>query len=227
MWSDLSEVLQGAFMVQGLVDLPIVLTRGAPPGGDTDLIADAARIAADLSAERGPERIPGLVTSSGAIALDFLTAAEPYVSAKNPSFCEWGSGLGIVTCLARRLGWNATGVEIEPRLIDMSRNLAACHRVDVAFHQCSYKPDVLFEPGSAPEDFDTGLGFGLFDFDVIYAYLWPAERDAVTAAIGRYARDGTIFLRYGGGVTCDAFRVSRPAQGDGARSELHNRRLTP
>lgn len=199
-------------MAQVLVDLPIVLTGVAPPVRDRELIADAARIAADLAAERDPDRIPGLVTSNGVIALDFLTAAEPYIARKDPTFCEWGSGIGIVTCLARRLGWNAIGVEIEPRLIATSRILAARHHVDVAYHRCSYKPDALFEPDSTPEDFDTGHGFGLFDFDVIYAYLWPAERDAVTAAIGRHARDGTIFLRYGGGVTCDAFQVSRPAQ---------------
>jgi hypothetical protein len=33
-----------------------------------------------------------------------------------PEFCEWGSGLGVITCLAAMLGFDAVGIEIEPRL---------------------------------------------------------------------------------------------------------------
>lgn len=198
-------------MIPGLEVLPISLSRDVPAAREMDLINDATRIANDLEAERGPQRIPGFVSSNGLIAWAFLQSAAAHVQTKTPTFCEWGSGIGIVTSMAKCRGWTATGIEIEPRLIDTARTLASSHGIDVAFHQCSYKPDSLFDHDSSVGNFDTGLGFSLFDFDVIYAYLWPAESLAVTTAIAQHARDGTIFLRYGGGVTCDALRVNRVA----------------
>jgi hypothetical protein len=188
--------------------LPISLSRDPPPAKALAIIKGAERMTRELQAKRGPERISGLMTSDGPVAWSFLQAATQYVTSDAPTFCEWGSGIGSVTCMARCRGWTASGIEIEPRLIDKSRELAAAHNIDVAFHACSYKPEGLFDHTSRAADFDTGLGFSLFDFDIIYAYLWLAESRAVTTAISQHAPEGTIFLRYSGGVTCDAFRVN-------------------
>lgn len=38
-------------------------------------------------------------------------------------FCEWGSGMGIVTALAELLGFDAAGVEISVELAEASRRL--------------------------------------------------------------------------------------------------------
>ena len=40
------------------------------------------------------------------------------------SVLEWGSGLGVVTIMASNLGFEAYGIESEPRLVDWSRKLA-------------------------------------------------------------------------------------------------------
>ena len=40
-------------------------------------------------------------------------------------FCEWGSGIGIVTGLAERLGFEACGIEIHPEIAVASRQLLA------------------------------------------------------------------------------------------------------
>lgn len=197
-------------MIPGLDVLPIALSGEQPPKRVRALIRDADRISQDFAEERGTGRIPELVTSDGLVAWSFLEAAAAHLQTDTPRFCEWGSGVGSVTCMAHCRGWDATGIEIEPRLVAAARGLAAAHDIDVTFHECSYKPPGLFDEESAAADFDTGLGFSLFDFDVIYGYLWPAELRAVTKAIAQHARNGTIFLRYSGGVTCDAFRVNRP-----------------
>ena len=196
-------------MVHSLEPLTITLCEAPLLAKDVELIEHAAHLAKGLEAERGPDRIPGLATSNGRIAQAFLSAARAYISTNTPTFCEWGSGIGIVTCLAQRLGWSAQGVEIEPRLIQTARTLAASHAIDAQFYQGSYKPHGLFDLDTAVEDFQTECGVNLFDFDIIYAYLWPAEAHAVTTAVAKHARNGTIFLRYGGGITCDAFRVRR------------------
>jgi hypothetical protein len=43
-------------------------------------------------------------------------------------FIEWGSGLGVVTCLAEWAGFDAIGIEIEPRLVGMAEELAGIVR---------------------------------------------------------------------------------------------------
>ena len=112
-----------------------------------------------------------------------------------------------MTCLAALKGWDAIGIEIEPRLVNEARRLAAQHRIKASFYEGSYKPTRLFTDDTKIDRFETEHGFGLFDFDVIYIYAWPAEKNMMTDAVARYAKPGTVFLRYGGGLTCEAFRV--------------------
>ncbi|MEN8660788.1 class I SAM-dependent methyltransferase [Marivita sp.] len=190
-----------------LEPLHIVLSENKPPQKHARLIQYATLTSDRIQSLKGSERIPSLVTSNGLIAWRFLQAVESHVRSKPTRFCEWGSGVGVVTSLAALQGWIGRGIEIEPKLVKEATKLARDNEVDVTFHQGSYKPDALFEQTWPDDDFDTGHGFGLFDFDVIYMYAWPAESATVTEAVRRFAHPGTIFMRYGGGVTCDAFRV--------------------
>lgn len=165
------------------------------------LIEDARTLNAAMSHERGEKRIPSLVTTDGAVAWRFLQSSLRHRSPDGARFCEWGSGIGVVSCLAQLMGWRTAGLEIEPRLVETSRALAGRHALDVSFFEGSYKLD------NVAASFDTGFGFNLFDFDVIYAYFWPAERNAMTQFVAEYARPGTLFMRYGGGLDCTLFRV--------------------
>ncbi|MCK0148393.1 class I SAM-dependent methyltransferase [Marivita sp. S6314] len=194
--------------MRGLEALPISLS-GETPAEHMPFITASRNLSESFAAETGANRIPGLVSTDGRIASQFLQAASAYVDKPRPRFCEWGSGLGSVTCLAACMGWAATGIEIEPRLVSAARKLAARHHIPASFYRCSYKPSAMFDASAAMTDFDTGHGFGLFDFDLVYAYFWPAERDVMTDAFARHAHDGTILLRYAGGVTCEAFRIVR------------------
>ena len=166
------------------------------------LVTDARAVNDAMSEKRGSDRIPGLVTTDGAVAWRFLQAGLSCHVSESATFCEWGSGVGIVSCMARLLGWKSTGLEIEPRLVEISSELARRHTLDVTFIEGSYKLE------NAEASFDTGFGFHLFDFDVIYAYFWPAEREAMTQFVADHARPGTLFMRYGGGLDCSLFRVS-------------------
>ncbi len=189
-----------------LDDLTIVLPDTPPPPEVTAIISAGRDLAAELRAETGPERIGGLVTTDAEVAWRFLEAVRP-LAPENARFCEWGSGLGIVTTLAAQGGWHATGLEIEPRLVGIARDFAETHGADAAFHIGSYKPDGWDDARRQDVATDTGLGFDLFDFDVIFGFPWPAEREAMTEFVGRYARPGTLFMRHLGGLWCTAYRV--------------------
>ena len=54
------------------------------------------------------------------------------------SFCEWGSGFGIVVGLAEMLGFQASGIELEEELAEASRALLRDHGLQAAITTGSY-----------------------------------------------------------------------------------------
>jgi SAM-dependent methyltransferase len=106
-------------------------------------------------------------------ALAQLRVALGTTPAKSPRFLECGSGFGFIAALARELGFTVTGLEIEPRYIEMSRRLF---------------PSVRIEEG----DLLTFDRYG--EFDVVY-YYGPFAADEVQARFERRIEDA---LRPGG-----------------------------
>ena len=75
-------------------------------------------------------------------------------------FCEWGSGLGIVTGLAEMLGFTASGIELDAELAEASRSLLRDHGL---------KAHIL-----------TGDFFELqVPADIVYVYGWPGQQSRV------------------------------------------------
>src|SRR5207248_7770524 len=55
-------------------------------------------------------------------------------------FCEWGSGFGVVACLAALLDFDVCGIEIEDELVDAAEQLAADFDLPVEFVRGSFLP---------------------------------------------------------------------------------------
>src|SRR5258708_4692737 len=83
--------------------------------------------------------IAGFVPSDFALAYDLLRTVSNDLAPGN-LFCEWGSGFGVVTCLAAMLDFDAHGIEIESELVDSARQLAADFDLPVEFAQGSFIP---------------------------------------------------------------------------------------
>lgn len=69
-------------------------------------------------------------------------------------FCEWGSGLGIVTGLAAMLGFEAHGIEMDAELCRMSRELLDSNGLKASITQGDY--------------FESNVRA-----DIYYVYCWP------------------------------------------------------
>src|SRR6516225_2515786 len=78
-------------------------------------------------------RSPGFVPSDYAGAYGVLTAVAAANLAPGSRFCEWGSGFGVVACLAAMAGFDACGIEIEAELVDAARRLADDFDLPVQF----------------------------------------------------------------------------------------------
>ena len=118
---------------------------------DLSLTIEAAALPADVraflrEADRRIERfcqdahIPGFVPSDFTTAYGALHAIAANSVAPGDLFCEWGSGFGVVACLAAMLGFEACGIEIEEELVDAARQLADDFGLTVEFLRGSFIP---------------------------------------------------------------------------------------
>ncbi|HKI33694.1 MAG TPA: class I SAM-dependent methyltransferase [Gemmataceae bacterium] len=160
--------------------------------------------------------VPAFVPSDFVRAYAVLQALADADAAPGNLFCEWGSGFGVVACLAALLGFDAHGIEIEPEMVDAARQLADDFGLPVEFVCGSFIPagsHPSLEAGdgfawlttrrSQPED---GWELGPADFDVIFAFPWPDEEQVIAALFDRHAAPGAVFVTYHDG---EDFRVRR------------------
>lgn len=163
--------------------------------------------------------LPGFVPSDFPNVYRTLDALLKGRVAPGRVFCEWGSGFGVVTCLASMLGYDACGIEIEPELVVAARELAADFGVNVEFVEGSF---ILDDEDELPEAdsmswtrFDGANGFeelGLDpeDFDVVFAYPWPGEERRLRQLFDNHAAVGAVLVSYHGQ---EGLRVARKVPG--------------
>jgi SAM-dependent methyltransferase len=156
---------------------------------------------ARFRAERGDE-FSSFVPADHAGACAMLRELRP----RADSFLELGSGAGVVTIAADLLGYDAYGIEIEPRLCDYARDLADEFGSDARFAVGSFLPDD-FDAAAVLADADfhvtldgtpayDELGVGLADFDLVYAFPWPGEEELFVRLVREHGRRGTLLLTY-------------------------------
>ena len=122
------------------------------------------------------------------------------------TFLEWGSGLGVVASMAAKLGYQSHGIEIDPWLHQHSQELAEKFSAHPKLVSGSFLPDDYQWTGefddenfrTVVDDYDAygQLDMELRDFDLVYAYPWPGERDFFLDVMRKCGRPGSIFLNY-------------------------------
>lgn len=152
------------------------------------------------------ERIPSFEPSNYFAAAGVLSAIRKQGLVRGNRFCEWGSGFGIVTCLAAMAGFDACGIEIEANLIENAMELAVDYGLDVQYHHGSYRPEKRLDPETWASAFSGPQCFSPFEQDLIYIYPWPAEVAQTERLFRRFAPSGALMVSYQGGGN---FRVRR------------------
>ncbi len=90
-------------------------------------------------------------------------------------FCEWGSGLGIVTGLAELLGYQACGIEIDSNLCRDSRQLLSAHQLNAFIYNEDY--------------FQSAIRA-----DYYYVYCWPGSIEKTEEFFRRIAKSDSVLL---------------------------------
>ena len=90
-------------------------------------------------------------------------------------FCEWGSGLGIVTGLAELLGFESFGVEMDAELCRQSRELFLLSGLSARIYNEDY-----FQSSIRADNY--------------YVYCWPSLIGPTEELFGRIANSDSLLL---------------------------------
>lgn len=189
-------------------------TESSRTPDDIQKVVTASRIGAREYIENRRSGASGFVPSDPEQVYHALRAIGGLLAAftDDVSFCEWGSGLGTVTCLASKLGFDACGIEIEPELVAASREFADRFELPAEFAHGSFVPQTkrtlsieafsdnegrypwLNSQASAAY---TSLGREPESFDIVFAYPWPGEEYFISRLFSELASPGALLLSYG------------------------------
>ena len=203
-----------------LVDVAIGDIQVDLPERVQAFLEDAERRLEAFIEGRLDDPIVGFVPSDFPAVYGVLEAIADRHLAPGGMFCEWGSGFGVVALMAADLEFDACGIEIEPDLVDAAQELAEEYELPVEFICGSFIPTGSEDVADCTNEFawlrtDAGsaydeLGLDPDDFDVIFAYPWPGEEDAIYELFDRCASTGALLVTFQG---VEAVRVRRKVSG--------------
>jgi hypothetical protein len=186
-----------------LLELPLATTTARPPADVRRFLREASR---RIRRVQRAEQIPAFAPSDFGAVYGALCEVEGAGELPGRWFCEWGSGLGVVSCLAAMVGLGAWGIETEPALVRAARRLADDFGLGVEFVCGSFIPAGARRELLVGREFawlgtegrcgHEALGISLDEFDVIYAYPWPDEESLVEQLFEGHARPGALLLTY-------------------------------
>jgi len=190
-----------------LAEVELALSEAAAPEVVSRLLADARQILAEFE-EESRAAIPAFVPSDFELVYRALAAIKVAHLATGRRFIEWGSGIGVVTSLAALVDFDAMGIEIEPRLVEIAEQLAERHEVACQFATGSFVPagaeplldwgrDVAWLSVGGPDGY-AELELDPDDFDLVFAYPWPGEEQVIFDLFVDSAAVGGLLLTYHG-----------------------------
>ena len=142
------------------------------------------------------------------VAADYLRVyhALEMLTNQADTFLEFGSGLGVIASTAGMLGYEAYGIEIDPKLVRRSQELSEKHGTGAEFAFGSFIPDDYEWSAEFEDDFfktilDEHDAYGdldmeLRDFDLVYGFPWPGERLFFLDVMKQFGQPGGLFMTY-------------------------------
>ncbi len=193
------------------------MTDGVAAPGDTGLDADLRARLTSLY-EEGRQVSARFRTNAHErpwhpfVAADYESVERILLPFRGPDmrFLEWGAATGVITIMADLLGFEACGIEIDPELVDIARDLASRFDSGARFTAGSFLPSgyrwesetgdsrlgTIGEGASGYED----LHHPLSDFDLIFAYPWSGEEPIMRDVMAQHGGRGARLLLYGSGA---------------------------
>lgn len=144
------------------------------------------------------------------VAADYERILQALLPLRAPGlrFLEWGSATGVITIMADMLGFEAFGIELDPSLVRVARELADKHHSGARFAAGSFLPAGYRWRSSTGDERRGTIGAGpsaypdighpLDDFDLVYGYPWDGEEPMMRDLMRSYGRPGARLILHGG-----------------------------
>jgi SAM-dependent methyltransferase len=142
------------------------------------------------------------------VAADYEQVLDALLPLRSPGlrFLEWGSATGIITIMADLLGFEAYGIELDPQLVEVAREMARRYDSGARFVVGSFIPTgYRWRPTSGDGRLGTigegrsaypSLGRPLEDFDLVYGYPWTGEEPMMVDLMKCYGgRNARLLIR--------------------------------
>jgi hypothetical protein len=144
------------------------------------------------------------------VAADYQRVLNALLHVYSPGarFLEWGSATGVITIMADMVGYDASGIELDPELVATARQLAERHRSRARFACGSFLPRGYRYRARCGDTRLGTIGEGesgylilqrpLDEFDVVFGYPWSGEADLMRDLMRAYGRPDALLLLQGG-----------------------------
>jgi hypothetical protein len=155
------------------------------------------------------------------IAADYERVLHALRALRGPGlrFLEWGSATGVITIMADLLGFEACGIELDPRLVGTARGLAARYQSGARFAVGSFLPDgYRWKPAAGGGRLRTSghgvsgyaeLRHPLEDFDLVFGFPWDDEAPMMHDLMRRYGGREARLLLHDAARGVEVFRDGR------------------
>lgn len=206
-------------------EIEIELSTKSLPENVARLIQESDRRWERFFASQGNRRLPHFIPSDAALVFSAIEFVTRHGLSPGQVFCEWGSGFGTGTCLAALLGYEAYGIEIQPELVDISREIVHDLDIQVEILCTSYIPEgyesysgvggedlvksrTFSYPGDASdlEPRYEGMAFDIAEIDLFFTYPWPEEQELMQKLFDAVAMEGAILIAYHSAKEVCAYR---------------------
>jgi hypothetical protein len=206
-----------------LEQLTLRLRPDEVPNDVATMLAEADRRCDDFFSAGLGRRYPRYLPSDPAIVHAAMVSLKEAGHIRGNAFCEWGCGFGVATCMASLIGYEAYGIEIEPKLADLANQLADDHNIPVEILCTSYLPEGYEEcdgvggkdllppeaTTSRGESIDTTPTYDGLDpneVDVFFVYPWPGQEEFMMDLFRAVSNEDAILLIYLGDREIAAYR---------------------
>ena len=189
----------------------------------TDFLKEAEKRTDQFFANGLDRRYPRYLPSNPQNVIAAITALKDSGLLRGDNFCEWGSGLGIATCLASLAGFHAVGIELELGLVDLSTQLAHDLHIPAHFLCTSYLPegyeevegiggkDLLTPQATATGGSSIDIspiydGLDPAEIDLFFVYPWPGQEEFMMDLFQEVATEDSILLIHHADASTTAYR---------------------
>jgi len=202
-------------------ELPYTAAVVAIPAAEQSFIDAADRqyelFCADQLQKRYPKYVPSEPSQVYA-ALKYVTDKGLLVS---NTFVEWGCGFGVATGLAKFLGYQATGIEIEPELVQIAYDLFLQENIEAQLICSSYIPDGIIEYENfgtsdiVSDNFNRSINarrsypemhIQIDEISLFFVYPWPGEQEMMLKLFDVLAGEGALLIAYFGDQDTHIYR---------------------